>query len=99
MSATFAAPPSTPAATAASCWSSSTAKVIISGVSCAAPAGIRFGGTTTAARPPPARPPPPGPAQPLRQPHRQQRMPAQGEEVILRPHPLHTQHLSEQTAD
>ena len=32
------------------------------------------------------------------QPHRQQRMPAQGEEVIVRPDPLHAQHLGEQAA-
>ncbi len=49
----------------------------------------------TAPAPAPARP---ALAQPLDQPHRQQRMPAQREEVILGPDPVHAQHLGEQPA-
>ena len=79
----------------------SSASGSISGVICRAPAGIRFGGTATAAGPAAAASPagvgasnsartgtcqPPLP-QPLHQPHRQQRMPAQREEVVLGPDP------------
>ena len=94
---------------AAICPAVSSASGSISGVITAAPAGIRFGGTChlggrsrsgqprrgrrlrTAPAPPPPRPRCP---QPLDQPHRQQRMPAQVEEVILRPDPVQPEHLA-----
>ena len=85
----------------------------MSGVICCAPAGIRFGGTVTSG--PRGRGGQPGRgrrleqrphrhrqaplAQPLDQLHREQRVPAQGEEVVLRPDPLQAQDLGEHRAD
>ena len=85
----------------------------ISGVICCAPAGIRFGGTAPGQADGRRRQPrrgrrleqrphrhlhPPLP-QPLHQPHRQQRVPAQREEVIVGPDRVQAEHLREQAAD
>ena len=112
MSATFAAPPSTPATIRATCPPVSSTSGSIAGVIWVAPSGIRFGGTVTVTGPAtaasrcrgrrleqrPHRHLQPLLPQPLHQPDRQQRVPAQGEEVILRPHPLHAEHLGEHAA-
>ncbi len=51
MSATFAAPPSTPATIWPICSPVSSASGTIAGVICSAPSGIRFGGTVTVTGP------------------------------------------------
>ena len=109
MSCTFAAPPGTPATIRSiSAWLSSTSGSI-SGVMDSHPSGIPFAGTSTSAdAPPTARASSastgvvnrartsvcsPAPPHPLDQLDRQERVPAQLEEVVPPPHPLHAQHL------